>query len=249
MKNSESEKEHHHDHLTDILNCSCNNTSQSSIHKQFTEVLNFIMEHRSGETAELMQKWGLNYNMSYGVSLAQILQFVKGKEKNTALAHMLWKENIRETKLLSFHFFNPLEVSSDEVDTIVHNFTNHELVEQSTLYWFVNIPFAPDKIAYWATNEKPYVKMTAYMLLARIAMKRKNVSPPFFGTFFANMLTDATNANLFVRKSITFALSAIARTSEENKTNVVSFIKQLETLNSEFANFVAKTTTDELQYL
>lgn len=219
------------------------------INKQYSEVVRFIMEHRSGETAELMQKWGLSYNMTYGVSLAQILSFVKGKEKNNELAQKLWKENMRETKLISFHFFDATTLTSNELDALVKDFNNHELVEQGSLYLLVHSPYAAEKVGKWAESKEPYAKMTAYMLLARMAQKRKDVSPNFFGTFFENMEEDSTNANLFVRKSITLALLNTARTSDENKSKVYAFIDKISKFDSEYADFVVRTTSQELEYI
>ena len=63
------------------------------------------------------------------------------------------------------------------------------------------------------------------------------------------MKNDATNANLFVRKSITIALTAIARTSVENKNKVQAFVNSLDEIDSDYAKFISKTTSDELQYI
>lgn len=217
--------------------------------KEYSQVIKFIREHKNGETVDLMNRRHLIYNMSYGVSLAQILQFVKNKQKHNELAELLWKENIRETKLISFHFFEPHKMSEKAVDNIVNEFTNHELVEQGILYFIVNLPFADKKIEQWLSSDKEYVKMSAFTLLGRMALKRKDVSPDFFGTFFEQIRQEMKNESLFIKKSIIFALTNIARTSAENKTKVTAFIKELSILQEENMQYVIKNVSEELEYI
>jgi len=217
--------------------------------KKYSQIINFIMENRNGEVAEQMLKWGLNYNMNYGVSVVMLKNFAKEMGKDHELAKLLWKENMRETKLFSFHFFEAEQLSKNEVDDIVFKFNNHELVEQACMNLLVHIPFAYEKIEEWISSEEHYVKMTGFMLLSRLALINKDSDDELFERYLPIIEANAGHHFVFVKKSLTLALVNIARKSGELKALVETLAQNLIDSDNEHKAFIGRNVLAEIEYV
>lgn len=207
------------------------------------------MKNRNGEVAEQMLKWGLHYNMNYGVSVVQLKNFARNFEKDQDLAWQLWNENIRETKLFSFHVFKPEELSTAEVDSIVEKCNNHELVEQACMNLLVNLSFAFDKIDQWIGSDSNYVMMTGYMLLARMALVNTHLDDSVFEKYIAVIEANAGHHFIFIKKSVTLALVNIARKSTQLKAHVEIIAQKLIDSDDESRKFVGRNVLGEIEYV
>jgi len=220
-----------------------------AISKKYSEVINFIMQNRNGEVAEQMLKWGLNYNMNYGVSVVQLKNFARTLGKDQDLAWQLWKEDIRETKLFSFHVFNANELTSDEVDRIVEKFNNHELVEQACMNLFANLSFAFDKIDQWVDSDSNYVMMTGFMLLARLALVKKELDDTIFERYLPEIEKNTSHHFIFIKKSLTLAFVNIARKSDNLKAKVENIAQKLIESDNESEKFIGRNVLNEIEYV
>lgn len=217
--------------------------------KKYSQIIHFIMENRNGEVAEQMLKWGLNYNMNYGVSVVLLKEFAKKMGKDHELAKLLWKEDMRETKLFSFHFFEPEKLTGDEIDKIVSRFNNHELVEQACMNLLVHLPYAFEKVEEWIKSEEYYVKMTGFMLLARLALIHKDIDDEQFERYLPIIERNAVHHFVFVKKSLTLALVNIARKSGELKAFVETLAQNLIDSENEHKAFIGRNVLTEIEYV
>ena len=79
--------------------------------------------------SQSMREKGLVYKLNFGVELPRIKMIAEGYEKNHDLAQALWKEEIRECKILA-GMLQPIETFYPEIaDIWVESIRNIEKAE------------------------------------------------------------------------------------------------------------------------
>jgi len=199
----------------------------SMVRDIFTQTLQFIKQHQDGETAELLRYRGLQYNMMYGVSSAILYSYAKKLEKNQELADMLWKEDFREAKLLALMLSDPNTISDEALENMVCSFTNHELVENASLYLLPYVPNPIEKAYNWIEDDREFVKMTGYMLVNKIASRLKNVNFKQLAKFVPLYERDFTHSSFFVRNAVANAFQEVAFRKPGLKGHIVDATKRV----------------------
>jgi len=213
----------------------------------FTDVLKYIRHHQDGEVVAKMSEAGFRYNMNYGLSLYLLMKKAELIGRNHELAQLLWKEDIRETKLLYFMIEDPSFSDELSMERIVNSFSNHEMVEIACLHYFVYSNYALKKAKEWAASEKEYVKLTGFTLLGRVAMKRKDITLDDFRPVLSIFDTLPQTGSLFVKRCVSFAMSALAKAGL--KKEIAGKAEQLQAFDSEVAQFVSQNVIEELKYI
>ena len=212
----------------------------------YAQVLHFIKAQRNGETADLMNKRGLQYNMNYGLSLIHIRQYAKEIGHNHQVAKQLWKENIRETKLFALYLFEPNDLSLEELNKLVLQLNNIELAEQAAFTVLAEADIPQELLMQWCQNSSETVKLTAYNTIIR-KMKTGSMPTFDFGVFFEMLHKEIVRDTILPTKSITFALSEIARKGQKNL--IEAFLKKLEMIDTKQSRFIVESTKNELEYV
>ena len=196
-----------------------------------SDTLQFIRHHQDGEIAEKIRNSGLRYNMNYGVSSMLLSNFAKAKGRNQELAEQLWKENFREAKLISFMFANPETISNQAIEEYVNGCENSEMVEIGVLHLFSLVPQAIDCAMKWIQNENKYVKMSGYMTIARLAMKKNFVSETQLRDLCLQIEKDVKMDDMFAFQSITRAIQELAFRCNAYKPFMLEKIKYIREQN------------------
>ena len=72
-----------------------------AINKQIKQIKQSFRLMMNGEASRSMREKGVEYKLNWGVTLPQLKQMASQYEKNYELAVELWKEDIRECKILA----------------------------------------------------------------------------------------------------------------------------------------------------
>jgi len=212
----------------------------------YAQVLHYIKAQRNGEAANLMTKMGLQYNMNYGVSLIHIRKFAKELGPNHHVAKQLWKENMRETKLFALYLFEPQQFSIDELNELVLELNNTELAEQAAFTIFTEADIPQETLLEWCQNASQTVKLTAYNTINR-KFKLGKTADFDFGLFFDMLKQEIAQDNILPTKSISFALSEIARKGYKNQ--IEEFLNNIETIKTKQSVSIVINTKNEIEYL
>ena len=71
------------------------------IKEQLKDIKTQLRLSMNGVVSQSMREKGLNYKLNFGVELPRIKSIAAAYEKNHELAQTLWKEDIRECKILA----------------------------------------------------------------------------------------------------------------------------------------------------
>lgn len=132
---------------------------------QIKQSFRFLM---NGEASRSMREKGLEYHLNWGVALPQLQEMAKGYGKDLQLAIDLWKEDIRECKIMAT-FIMPVEkMSRDLVDLWMEQTRSQEIAEIAVYNVYAKLDFAPSLAFEWIAEERPLYQLCGYHILSAL---------------------------------------------------------------------------------
>ena len=97
-----------------------------------------------GKVAQSMRDKGLDYHLNWGATLPRLREKADMIGNDYDLAIALWKENIRECKILATMIMPPNEVQPEVIDIWMEQTPTQEIAEQAAFNLYQHLPFAPE---------------------------------------------------------------------------------------------------------
>ena len=133
-----------------------------------------------GAVAQSMRDKGLNYHLNWGATIPRLQakadelklksQSSNFKVQSSKLAIELWKENVRECKILATMLMPPDEILPEVVDIWQEQIPSQEIAEQLAFNLYQHLPFAAEKAYQWIASDKEYDQLCGFHVLSRLFM-------------------------------------------------------------------------------
>ena len=144
--------------------------------EQLKEIKTQLRLSMNGAVSQSMREKGLVYKLNFGVELPRIKSIASAYGKDHALAQALWKEDIRECKILA-GLLQPVDSFLPEIaDIWVENIRNIEIAELTCMNLFQHLPYAPAKSFHWIAAEDEYMQVCGFLTIARLLMKKGDMN-------------------------------------------------------------------------
>ncbi len=175
----------------------------------------------NGVTAQSMRQKGSDYKLNWGVSLLDLNRMAEEYGKDAELAVELWKENIRECKILATLIMPAEEMYSDLVELWMEQMPTVEMAELAAFNLFQYIDEAPLFAYRWIASEKELEQICGYMVLARLFMSGQSPDERGINEFIDQALVALQGDKPSVGRA---AMTAIQRFAElgENYTKIIA---------------------------
>lgn len=141
-----------------------------SINDQLKKIKRSFRLMMNGVAAQSMRDKGLDYHINWGASLPMLKAKAKEIGKNYSLAIALWKENIRECKILATMVMPADEILPEVVDIWMEQTTSQEIAELAAFNLYQYLPFAAEKAYQWIASEKELYQLCGFHVLSRLFM-------------------------------------------------------------------------------
>ena len=99
------------------------------LHEQLKDIKTQLRLSMNGAVSQSMREIGLVYKLNFGVELPRIKSIAAAYEKDHALAQALWKEDIRECKILA-GLLQPVDTFYPEIGDMTDRVAN-EFLDQA----------------------------------------------------------------------------------------------------------------------
>ncbi len=183
----------------------------------------------SGAVSASMRSKGVNYRMNFGVSTPRIKQISEKYSKDKLLAETLWKEDVRELKILATILYPWEQYTKENANKWILDNYDQEMREQLCKNLFQNLSFADELVEEWASNETEYIRATAYWLFARLCIIKSDVVDKIKSQkVIGHTINDLRAESLLLRQSALNALKFYGRLSEENASFVLQAVNSFE---------------------
>jgi len=139
------------------------NDKLKNIKQSFRLVMN-------GPASQSMREKGLNYKINWGVPFTTLRDMAAEYGKDYDLAIVLFKENIRECKILATMIMPVEKFEADLADLWMEQTDNQELAEMLAFNLLQYTPYAPAVAYKWIASDNNVYQICGYSILSRLFM-------------------------------------------------------------------------------
>ena len=181
------------------------------IQQQVKEIKQSFRQMMDGSIAQSMRNKGVNYKLNWGATLPRLKEKADGIGKNYDLAIALWKENVRECKILATMIMPPDDVLPEVIDIWMEQITTQEIAEQAAFNLFQYLPYAADKAYTWMASEKELYQLCGFHILCRLFMNGQEPNERGINEFVDQAIAALQGDSLPVKKA---AMASVQRFAE-----------------------------------
>lgn len=174
----------------------------------------------NGMVSQSMREKGMEYKLNFGIEYPRIKEIAAGYEPDHELAQALWKENIRECKILA-GLLQPADTFYPEIaDIWIEGMDYPELAEYAVMNLFQRLPYASEVVFRWMADEREMFQLCGFLLMARLLMKGEKLNERAEAEFLDQACTAVEGDCGPVQKAASVALRKYAHQSRENKRTI-----------------------------
>ena len=181
------------------------------INQQVKEIKQSFRLMMDGMVAKSMRDKGLDYKLNWGATLPRLREKADEIGKNYDLAIALWKENVRECKVLATMIMPAERMLPEVADIWMEQTPNLEIAEQAAFNLYQYLPYAPAKAYTWMASEKELYQLCGFHIISRLFMNKQEPNERGINEFIDQALVALLGQSIPVKKA---AMSAIQRFAE-----------------------------------
>ena len=181
------------------------------IHDVIKEIKQSFRQMMDGAVAQSMRDKGLNYHLNWGATLPRLK--AKAEEIKAMfnvsclmfnvydLAIALWKENIRECKILATMLMPPEKMLPEVCDIWMEQMPSQEIAEQAAFNLWQYLPYAPEKAYQWIASDQEYYQLCGFHILSRLFMNGQEPNERGINEYIDQALSALQGPYMSVRKA------------------------------------------------
>ena len=178
------------------------------IQQQVKEIKQSFRQIMDGAIAASMRSKGIDYKLNWGASLLHLKEKAEELGMNYELAIALWKENVRECKILATMIMPADEVLPDVIDIWMEQTPTQEIAEQAAFNLYQYLPYAPVKAYTWMASQNPLYQLCGFHIITRLFMNGQEPNERGINEFIDQAIVALQGDSIPVRKA---AMAAIQR--------------------------------------
>ena len=178
------------------------------IQQQVKEIKQSFRQMMDGTVAASMRTKGVDYKLNWGATLPRLREKAEEIGKNYDLAIALWKENVRECKILATMIMPPNEVLPEVIDIWMEQTPTQEIAEQAAFNLYQYLPYAPEKAYTWMASSEPLYQLCGFHIITRLFMNGQEPNERGINEFIDQAIVALQGESIPVRKA---AMAAVQR--------------------------------------
>ena len=181
------------------------------------EIKQSFRQMMDGSVAQSMRDKGVGYHLNWGATIPRLRE--KADELSTLytqhitlydLAIALWKENVRECKILATMIMPPDRILPEVVDIWMEQTETQEIAEQAAMNLYRHLPYAPQKAYEWIASDRPLCQLCGFHVLSRLFMNGQEPNERGINEFIDQAIAALHSPELMVRKAANNCLQRFA---------------------------------------
>lgn len=170
----------------------------------------------NGVTAQSMRDKGMDYHINWGASLMHLREMADEYEQDAELASALWKENVRECKILATMLMPCNELQKETAMQWVRDTHTQEMAEIAAMNLYQYLPYAAEMAVTLIHDAEDMVRIQGYNILARLFSNgEREVEENVAAAFMKNVCEALLSDNIAVKHSAWNAVVKYADMDEQ----------------------------------
>ena len=187
-----------------------------TVEQKVKEIKQSFRQMMDGATAQSMREKGLDYHLNWGATIPRLREMAAECRESCLsdsatlydLAIALWKENVRECKILATILMPPEEILPEVVDIWMEQTPTLEIAEQAAFNLYQHLPYAAEKAFQWLSSPQSLTQICGYHILSRLFMHGQEPNERGISEFIDQALTALQDSDVSLRKA---AMNAMRR--------------------------------------
>ncbi|WP_307756514.1 DNA alkylation repair protein [uncultured Alistipes sp.] len=211
-------------------------------------LLTELRRERNGAVADAMRYYGAAYGLNYGVSLPTVRALARAEKPDHDFAHYLFKQDVRELRLMALHLAEPARLSTEEANVWAAGIINSEVAEEAAFALLSRSDIFPQLFDKWIADRNQMLQYAALLAAARSphltvvwlepaveALRRSAAADESHSHISGSAAAPASglSASLFVARGAVALLVALAAQNKENRLAVIRLAGSLGKLPAE----------------
>lgn len=180
----------------------------------------------NGPLSASMREKGLGYRVIFGVEWPRLVEMAKEIGPDYHLAQTLWKEDIRECRLLAGLLMPPQDFLPEVADIWVEQMRWPEEAQYTVMSLFQYLPYASDKAFCWIADSRPMFQLVGFLLLSRLFMQGNRLMRRSESEYLDQAAAALHSPNAHVRKAAFASLQKYALLGDEPEALAARVIRK-----------------------
>ena len=168
----------------------------------------------NGVTSQSMRDKGVNYKLNWGVAYTDLKTMAAEYGKDYSLAIELWKENIRECKILATMIMPSEEMPAEVADLWLAQAPTQEIVEMLAFNLLQHLSYVPVMAYEWIASEVEFRQIAGYLVLARLFMRGETPDERGMNELIDQAITALKDDSIAIRHAAFTCLQRLAQVDE-----------------------------------
>ena len=181
------------------------------IEEQVRQIKQKLYLSMNGIASKGMRDSGISYKLNFGVELPRIKGIAESFDKDEALALRLWKENIRECKILAALLYPTDLFKTDMANLWLDEILFVDLAEICSMYLFSKMEGASVVAFKWIADNREMDQYCGLLTLAHLFRRRLEMNERYVQEF-----RDQANAAIAGKNMLPASAARIAMESFRN---------------------------------
>lgn len=209
------------------------------------EIVAYLHTLRAEENIAGMARYGIVTDTAIGIGNPVMQKLAKTIGRNHALAHALWKSNVREARMLAIWTFDPNALTIDEARQLAGDFNSWEIVDTAADL-LTRTPFWIELVEEFAADEREFVRRTAFAMIAGATVHNKKEPDATFIEWLSLIEHHATDPRNFVRKAVNWALRNTGKRNRACHAKTMAMAEKLAGSDDKTARWIGRDALKEL---
>lgn len=181
----------------------------------------------SGPTSQSLRDKGAIYKLNWGVPMPQLKELAHEYGKDMDLAIQLWKEDIRECKIMATMIMPPDCMSRELAGIWIEQTTSQEMAEIAAFNLYQYMNEAPALAYEWIASDRPMSQIAGFQVLSRLFMRDIHPDERGINELMDQALIALQGEHLGVRHAAATCLTRLADLGDEYEILVRKATKPL----------------------
>ncbi len=210
------------------------------------DVIEELRKYYNPCNLEGMSHYGINVEKAFGVNVPVLRALAKKIGTNHELALKLWESGYHEARHIATMIDDPKLVTKSQMNKWVRDFNSWDICDGACSNLFRFTPHAFDKIFEWTKRKEEFIRRTGFSLIAYLAVHDRKRDDKNFLKFFPLIKKHSVDERNFVKKAVNWALRQIGKRSKFLNKEALKLAKEIKSLDSKSAKWIANDAIREL---
>lgn len=182
----------------------------------------------NGALSRSMREKGLGYRVIFGVEWPRLVELSREIGKDYHLAQALWKEDIRECRLLAGLLMPPEQFLPEVADIWVEQMRWPEEAQFTVMSLMQYLPYASQSAFRWIADGREMFQLAGFLLLSRLFMRGDRLMRQSESEYLDQAAAALLSSNHHVRKAAYASLQKYALLGDEPEALAARVIRNFQ---------------------